>query len=60
MTLSVEIPGLFLLTLNPRASEMTVEEVFTESVAHCLILNEAAAILGLIDGFCPVEIKSHS
>lgn len=36
-----------------------MKEVSTESAAHCFILNEALAILGLIDGFCPVEIKSH-
>jgi hypothetical protein len=46
--------------LHNESEEMTLEEVSTESAAHCFILNEATAILGLIDGFCLVEIKSHS
>lgn len=41
------------------SEEMILEEVFIELVVYCFILNEVIVILGFIDGFCFVEIKSY-
>lgn len=45
--------------LNSCASDRKVKEVFIESIALCLSLNQTADSLWFTDALCSMKIKSH-